>query len=134
MNHILLPGSCDSCRSTRFGEQAMELLILQLINLGANRRALVAKAFGGANVLPCFQSPTIGDENASFVRGFLAGRGIPLIAERLGGDHAVQLNFNTDTGKVSVRTVDGSRLQAISTGEESFSHSFERLSQNKRTS
>jgi chemotaxis receptor (MCP) glutamine deamidase CheD len=125
MNHILLPGSCSTCPGARFGEQAMERLMDQLMKLGANRGALVAKAFGGANVLPCFQSPTIGEENAKFVRRFLATRGIPLIAQRLGGDHAVQLSFSTDTGKASVRAVDGSRLPAISSAEESYVHAVD---------
>jgi chemotaxis protein CheD len=125
MNHILLPGSCATCPGARFGEQAMERLIDQLLRIGAAPKALVAKAFGGANVLPCFQSPTIGEENVRFVRQFLAARGLPLVAQRLGGDHAVQLNFSTDTGKASVRAVDGSRLPAISSAEESYAHSVD---------
>jgi len=125
MNHILLPGSCSTCPGARFGEQAMELLIHQLVRIGADQKVLVAKAFGGANVLQCFQSPTIGEENARFVRQFLAAKGVPLIAQRLGGDHAVQLNFSTDTGKASVRAVDGSRLPAISSAEESYVHAVD---------
>jgi chemotaxis protein CheD len=125
MNHILLPGSGTTSPGARFGEQAMELLISQLLKLGADPRALVAKAFGGANVLPCFQSPTIGEENARFVRQFLAAKGLPLIAQRLGGDHAVQLSFSTDTGKASVRAVDGSRLPSVSSAEEFYVHAFD---------
>jgi chemotaxis protein CheD len=125
MNHILLPGGCHS---PRCGRGAMDLLIDKMVQLGANRRTLVAKAFGGANVIPGFQSPTVGDENIRFVVQFLAAEKIPLIAQRLGGKHAVQLSFSTDTGKVSVHTVDGSRLPVISREEESYSRTLDSIS------
>jgi chemotaxis protein CheD len=73
----------------------------------------VAKAFGGANVLQGFQSPTVGELNASFVRKFLLEERIPLVAERLGGTSAVTVSFHLDSGEVIVRSVDGSRLPAI---------------------
>jgi chemotaxis protein CheD len=55
----------------------------------------------------------VGDGNALFVRRFLATEKIPLIAERMGGNHAVRLYFHTDTGKAYVHTVDGSSLPKI---------------------
>lgn len=54
MNHILLPGNGDLkdfSDSTRYGINAMELLINMIMNLGGNRNRLVAKAFGGGNIL-----------------------------------------------------------------------------------
>ena len=120
MNHILLPGGCQDCTGTRFGVHAMEMLINEMMKQGADRRRFVAKAFGGANVLPGLVTATIGDDNANFVREFLATERIPLIAERLGGNHAVHLHFNTDTGKAVVRTVDGSRLPKIIHAETSY--------------
>jgi len=119
MNHILLPGSCKDT-STRFGVHAMELLINELMKQGADRRRFVAKAFGGANVLPEMATATIGDDNVEFVRGFLSAERIPLVAERLGGDKAVQLRFSTDSGKAVVHTVDGSRLPFIVSAEASY--------------
>jgi chemotaxis protein CheD len=114
MNHILVPSSTtDVCWTTRCGVQAMELLINEVMKLGADRRRLVAKAFGGANVLQGFQSPTVGELNASFVRQFLQDERIPLVAERLGGISAVTVCFYLDSGEVIVRSVDGSRLPAI---------------------
>jgi chemotaxis protein CheD len=91
----------------------MELLINAIMNQGGDRRRLVAKVFGAANVLPALQSPTAGELNATFVRDFLATERIPLVAQRLGGKHAVQVHFRTDTGKTIVHSVDGSRLPAI---------------------
>lgn len=113
MNHILLP-SCRNCKkNTRWGVHAMELLINDLMNLGGDRRRFIAKAFGGANILENIKMPPIGDGNAKFVREFLARERIPLVAERLGGKHAVHLYFRTDTAKATVHTVDGSSLPKI---------------------
>jgi chemotaxis receptor (MCP) glutamine deamidase CheD len=114
MNHILLPGRCDgNDHESRWGVHAMELLINAIMNQGGDRRRLVAKVFGAANVVPALQSPTAGELNATFVRDFLATERIPLVAQRLGGKHAVQVHFRTDTGKTIVHSVDGSRLPAI---------------------
>ncbi len=98
----------------------MELLINELMRLGADRRKFVAKAFGAGNVLPSMQRPTVGDRNAFFVRSFLAAEGIPLLAERMGGNKAVQVQFHTGTGKAIVRSVDGSRLPAILSNEDGY--------------
>jgi chemotaxis receptor (MCP) glutamine deamidase CheD len=118
MNHILVPASRSDCQcAARCGVQAMELLINALMNIGADRRRLVAKAFGAASVLPVFQYPTVGDLNARFVRRFLRTDGIPLVAERLGGNQAVRVLFHAHSGRAFVHTVDGSRLPKI-VGEE----------------
>jgi len=121
MNHILLPGRGDGdAGSSRYGVHAMELLINAIMNKGGDRRKLVAKAFGAGNVVASLQSPTIGELNAAFVRGFLGTEGIPLVGQRLGGLRPVQVNFRTDTGKITVHTVDGSRLPSILTAEDDY--------------
>lgn len=121
MNHILVPSSTtDVGWTTRCGVQAMELLINEVMKLGGDRRKLVAKAFGGGNVLQGFQSPTVGELNASFVRKFLLEEKIPLVAQRLGGTRAVTVNFHLDSGEVIVRSVDGSRLPAILRDEATY--------------
>ena len=120
MNHILLPGRCDDRGASRCGVNAMELLINAIMQQGGDRRRLVAKVFGGANVLPSLQSPTVGELNATFVRNFLATERIALVAERLGGTHAVQVHFRTDTGKTIVHSVDGSRLPTILSAEDAY--------------
>jgi chemotaxis receptor (MCP) glutamine deamidase CheD len=123
MNHILLPSCRVGDRNPRCGIHAMELLINELMKLGGERRRFVAKAFGGANVLQGIKMPPVGEGNARFVREFLALEKIPLVAERMGGTHAVHLYFHTDTGKVTVHTVDGSSLPKIIDAESSFSRS-----------
>jgi chemotaxis receptor (MCP) glutamine deamidase CheD len=120
MNHILLPLCRAGEETPRCGVNAMELLINALMNLGGDRRRFIAKAFGGASVIQGTHLPPIGEKNSQFVRRFLANEKIPLVAERLGGDHAVHLYFHTDTGKAIVRTVDGSSLPILLRAERAF--------------
>jgi chemotaxis protein CheD len=120
MNHILLPGKSLTGRCTRYGIHAMEILINDIMQLGGDRRKLVAKAFGGANVIQELKQTPIGDNNVKFVREFLSTEKIPLVAQRLGGSNAVILQFRTDTGKARVRDVDGSRLKQIIRDEKSY--------------
>src|SRR5262245_42002874 len=52
MNHFLLPDPYDDDGlPTRYGINAMEILINEIMRLGGDRRRLQAKAFGGAAVL-----------------------------------------------------------------------------------
>lgn len=120
MNHILLPKGANEGHATRFGLNAMELLINKIMAMGGSRSRLVAKAFGGANVIASLQSPTVGERNAEFVKGFLAAERIALVAQRLGGNQAVEVRFSTDTAKAMVGTVDGTRLRKRVAEEESY--------------
>jgi len=120
MNHILLPSCRVGDTNPRCGVHAMELLINELMKLGGDRRRFIAKAFGGGNVLNGIKMPPIGLGNANFVRDFLAKERIPLVSERLGGNHAVHVYFWTDTGKATVHTVDGSSLPRIVKEERAY--------------
>ena len=56
MNHFLLPNDQSQrdsliSESARYGGYAMEVLINQMLKLGAKRNNLVAKVFGGGNVM-----------------------------------------------------------------------------------
>ena len=107
MNHFMLPsGAEDSGRPTRFGVHAMEVLINDLLHLGAERVRLQAKIFGGAHVLR-MQSATIQvpERNIDFIRDFLEAEQIPVVGERLGGSHPLQIYFFTQTAKVWLKAL-----------------------------
>jgi chemotaxis protein CheD len=109
MNHILLPGDADLKHfdaSARYGINAMELLINRIAALGGDRRRVVAKAFGGAHVLPAIsQKNGIGHKNAEFVIEFLRMEGIKLVGHNLGGHCARKVLFHTDTGYAFLKTL-----------------------------
>ncbi len=48
----------------------------------------------------------VGRRNVQFIRHFLRTEGIPLMAERLGGENPVRVHFSTDTGKALVKVLE----------------------------
>ena len=107
MNHFLLPaapGQGDA-KTLRYGAHAMEVLINELLKLGARRRALEAKLFGGANVTDALGP--IGKANASFALAYLSDEDIPCIARSLGGTQARRIMFRPATGHVRQLIVNG---------------------------
>lgn len=109
MNHILLPGAAswnDFDASARYGINAMELLINKMMRLGAERKRILAKAFGGACTLPSLDTADhIGKKNAEFVLKFLEEEGLRLTSCSLGGSEARKIFFHTDTGIVLLKKI-----------------------------
>ncbi|MDC7717237.1 chemoreceptor glutamine deamidase CheD [Vogesella sp. DC21W] len=134
MNHFMLPdqGSSNSDRlmPARFGTHAMELLINDMLKLGANRSTLEAKVFGGGNVIAGMTTVNVGQRNAGFVRAFLAQENIPIVAEDLGLDIARKIYFFTDTGKVMVKKINPQ--QTLVQEEESYRRRIDRDTEQKQ--
>src|SRR5258708_17951718 len=64
MNHYVLPLSRDGDRATRYGDIAIERLVDGMARLGCQGTDLIAKLFGGANVLPYSgDRDTVGEQN-----------------------------------------------------------------------
>jgi chemotaxis protein CheD len=107
MNHFMLPGGQGTPSlwgvSTRFGVHAMEVLINEMIRRGVERRRLVAKVFGGANVLKGFEMLDVGARNSEFVLTFLREEGIALKAQDLLGSSPRKLHFFPETGQVKLK-------------------------------
>jgi chemotaxis protein CheD len=61
----------------------MELVLNDLIKRGSSRSRLVAKLFGGANVIEGMTTLNVGDRNAKFAQEFLRAEGIRVVAEDL---------------------------------------------------
>jgi chemotaxis protein CheD len=110
MNHFMLPdggtgaGGDDPVSATmRYGHHAMEVLINELLKMGARREQLEAKVFGGGNVLRGFTAMNVGERNAVFVRRYLRDEGLRIVAEDLNDIHPRKVYFFPRTGRVLVR-------------------------------
>ena len=108
MNHFMLPGDTASpgspwAASARFGVYAMEVLINQMTRMGADRRRLVAKVFGGAQLLSGFDRLDVGAKNSEFVLEFLRVEGIRVLAQDLLDVCPRKVHFFVDSGKVQVK-------------------------------
>jgi chemotaxis protein CheD len=108
MNHFMLPRMKKSENSEvdtlLAGDFAMEVLVNAMLAKGAVKSRLVAKAFGGGNVITSLKV-AIGDRNAEFAREWLACEGIPLITSDLGGTWARKVICVPGTGEVLCRRV-----------------------------
>jgi len=112
MNHFLLPGMVHpeemlSCDLGRYGMFAMELLMGELIKLGARREGLQAKLFGGGKVLR-FRNDDgdITGSNIRFAKKFLELEGIPTVSEDVGGKAGRKILFFSDTNRVLLKRFD----------------------------
>lgn len=106
MNHFMLPEGSDpgDPTSTRYGVNAMELLISELMKLGADRRRFQAKVFGGGHVLNIRESlDGVPQRNINFVKRFLEAEHIPVVREDLGGFQPRRVLFQTHSGKVFLK-------------------------------
>ncbi len=123
MNHILLPGRADfndHGDATRFGVNAMELLINGIMKLGGNRLKLRAKLFGGAGVIHSWRSDLfkIGKRNAEFAVEFLETERIRIVSRDLGGEKSRRVYFHTDTAEVFLKRMKNKLIPDLAREEE----------------
>jgi chemotaxis protein CheD len=115
MNHFLLPSkradNRDDLEVVIAGDFAMEVLFNALLAKGARKERLVAKAFGGGNIVSSLHS-TIGDSNAKFASDWLACEGIPLIGSDFGGPWSRKVVYVPNTGEAFCRRLPVNRAAA----------------------
>jgi chemotaxis protein CheD len=123
MNHFMLPqhgGDPKSplSMSARYGAYAMEVLINQMLSLGAKRERLQAKVFGGGRVLAGMTD--VGQRNAEFVREYLSHERIRIQAEDLGDTYPRKVYYFPQTGKVLVKQLRTLHNDTIYTREKNY--------------
>ncbi len=116
MNHFLLSnkrykkaGPIYASEAGRYGIHAMELVINGMLKLGANRKYINAKAFGGGTVLQTSDNENnffnIGEINVRFIKEFLETENIPMITSDLGGSLGRVIRFHGNDYSVFVRKI-----------------------------
>jgi chemotaxis protein CheD len=107
MNHFMLPSSNDGGEplsvSARYGTYAMEILINQLLKMGARRQNLEAKVFGGGNVMQGFTIANVGQRNAEFVLNYLHNENIAVVAKDLQDIYPRKVYFWPHDGRVLIK-------------------------------
>jgi chemotaxis protein CheD len=118
MNHFMLPESVHEAdhplsSSARYGTYAMEVLINELIKLGARRDKLQAKVFGGGNVLRGMSAANVGERNAAFVLAYLKTENIPVLAQDLVDVYPRKVYYFPEDGRVMVRKLRSANQGAL---------------------
>ncbi|MCB1329055.1 MAG: chemotaxis protein CheD [Maritimibacter sp.] len=104
MNHVLfIDDNANAAQVFGHGVNGMELLINGLLRLGADRRRLQAKVFGGAKMLRGLSDE--GARNGQFVVDFLANEGIAHLGGDLGGQRARRVEFWPGIGRARMKLV-----------------------------
>ena len=116
MNHFLLSSkvyqrkkSIITSDAGRYGLQAMEIVINGMLQLGAERKYIKAKAFGGGSVLGNGNQLNnyfdVGAVNVLFIKSFLTNENISLMASDLGGNTGRVIRFDGSDYSVYVRKI-----------------------------
>jgi len=103
MNHYMLPNwNGNDLASPKYGNIAIDKLINKLLLLGSKKEDLIAKIFGGGDMLEGKQTNSylIGERNIRVARMLLEERDIPIVASSTGGKRGRKILFFTDSGEV----------------------------------
>ncbi|MCX7693612.1 MAG: chemoreceptor glutamine deamidase CheD [Tepidimonas taiwanensis] len=111
MNHFMLPEGEDG--SGRYGSYAMELLLNEMIKMGARRETMQAKGFGGGAVMAGFTTMNVGERNTRFVLDYLATERIPVVSQDVLDIHPRKVCFFPVTGKALVKRLAHAHPEAL---------------------
>ncbi|UJP05031.1 MAG: chemoreceptor glutamine deamidase CheD [Nitrosomonas sp.] len=132
MNHFMLPSAGTDegnplTVSARYGTYAMEILINQLLKLGARRSNLEAKVFGGGNVLDGLTVANVGQRNADFVLKFLKTENIRVVAQDLVDVFPRKVYFFPKNSKVMVKKLRTMHNNTISQREKDYNSRIQKI-------
>ena len=133
LNHFMLPNirrsSSAPVDSLLSGAVAMEALLNALLQKGASKAHLQAKAFGGGTIFDTTgTSMDIGLRNATFAKEWLQREGIPLLAADLLGPWSRKLLFLPGSGEAFCRRMVSSMATAEVIAREELAYTESRTS------
>ena len=103
LNHFMLPDADGAADSGRYGAYAMELLINELIKIGAARTTIEAKVFGGGAVIGGMNSLNVGERNTRFVLDYLRTERIAVVSKDVLEVYPRKVCFLPTSGKAMVK-------------------------------
>lgn len=111
--HIMLPSSKlatnEQINSAKYADTAVPILLDSMLKLGAERRSIIGKLAGGAQMFQ-FKSANdmlrIGPRNVEASKLILKDLEIPIIAEDTGGNYGRTIELNVNTGVLQIRTAN----------------------------
>lgn len=132
MNHFMLPQLSRGLYADEdvllAGDACMEALLNAMLNKGAVRNRIRAKAFGGGSVINANQPSTrsVGQRNADFAREWLAREGIPLVASDFLGPWSRKVLLLPANGDVLCKRMASSMIsaEAIYREEQAYAESL----------
>lgn len=108
INHFMLPlWNGQGLASPKFGNIAINKLLQKMLYIGSSQQNLIAKVFGGANVIETNNVQfMIGDRNVAVALDMLRELQIQIVSHSIGGNLGRKIQFNTATGEVKQRIIE----------------------------
>lgn len=109
--HIMLPSSLqikNNSNEAKFADTGIVKLMEVMIKMGANRRKLISKIAGGAQMFNFNDSSEImriGMRNIAATKETLKKLNIPLVSEDTGGNYGRTIELYSETGILLVKTI-----------------------------
>lgn len=109
--HIMLPSSkiaTDVTNRAKFADTGIVDLVKEMKLLGADRKNLIAKIAGGAQMFAfasVSETLNIGLRNSEAARSILAEMDIPIVGEDTGGNFGRTIEISSEDGRLMVRTI-----------------------------
>jgi chemotaxis protein CheD len=117
LNHFMLPDGGGSGHeggnSGRYGTYAMEVLINEMMKLGATRSTLEAKVFGGGQVIAGMDTLNVGERNTRFVLDYLKDERIPVLSQDVLDIYPRKVCYFPLTGKAMVKRLAPTRAAEL---------------------
>ena len=106
LSHVVLPDSNGrSGTAAKFADSAVPHMLALLEKHGAYPSGIVAKITGGSCMFGNGGPLQIGEANIKATTTALEAAGIKIIGRDLGGSCGRRINFDADTGRVTVESV-----------------------------
>ena len=108
INHYMLPlWNGQGLASPKFGNIAINKLLEKMQSFGSLQKNMVAKVFGGGNVIEAHGVQfMIGERNINLAMDMLNDLQIRIISQSVGGNQGRKIQFNTFTGEVRQKMIE----------------------------
>ncbi|MDF2485632.1 MAG: cheD [Herbinix sp.] len=115
MVHVMLPDSTkilNNENKAKFADTGIDLLIKRMVEIGADRRLLIAKIAGGAQMFAFSNNSDmmrIGERNVEATKLKLGQLGISIRAEDTGANYGRTIEFYPENGSLLIKSVGKER-------------------------
>jgi chemotaxis protein CheD len=108
INHYMLPfWNGQGLASPKFGNIAIQKLLEKMLSMGCLQRNLIAKVFGGGNIIETSTAQfMIGDRNIIVAKDMLKELKIQIVSQSVGGNQGRKIQYNTYTGEVKQKIIE----------------------------
>lgn len=115
MNHFMLPmWNGRGLASPKYGNIALQRLTDKMLSMGSQKKDLIAKVFGGGNVLEsASKNNDIGHRNIITAMDMLEEYDIQVVSKSTGGESGRKIIFETQTGRVKQRYINRMKMREM---------------------